>query len=142
MFYVDADKCQGCGACVPACPAGAISLLGSVASVDAGRCNGCGRCLEVCPQQAIIAVEAPVPAVRVEIPPSAVAAPSPSLASRALAGLAPRLLEMGFWLLDNWLERRLGQPPAPIGVPQRPIEPSHVPGQMGRQRRQRRRGLF
>ncbi len=44
--------CLGCGACLDACFAGAIQLVGHKAVVDKA-CRGCGRCVEVCPQGAI-----------------------------------------------------------------------------------------
>lgn len=45
----DRKKCVGCGACVPVCPRGAISLEGGKAQVDRTLCQGCGSCVEVCP---------------------------------------------------------------------------------------------
>ncbi len=41
------DGCTGCGACVDACPFGAITLDGK-AAVDAARCMGCGVCVRRC----------------------------------------------------------------------------------------------
>lgn len=43
-----AEHCSGCGKCVPACPAGALSLAEGLVQVDRARCDGCGRCVEVC----------------------------------------------------------------------------------------------
>ena len=53
--------CLGCGACVSACPARALSLVdlendGLRPMRDSGRCEQCGKCLEVCPG---IAIDAP-----------------------------------------------------------------------------------
>jgi uncharacterized Fe-S center protein len=46
-------KCQGCGTCVPVCPAGALSLPGDKVAVDRDRCIGCGECMTVCPEGAL-----------------------------------------------------------------------------------------
>lgn len=43
-----ADHCSGCGKCLEACPAGALSLEGGLVRVDRGRCDGCGKCVPVC----------------------------------------------------------------------------------------------
>jgi len=59
MFYVDGDKCTGCGVCVSLCPQGAISLQDGVAVIDQVLCRKCGDCVEVCPDNAIRA-RAPV----------------------------------------------------------------------------------
>jgi aryl-alcohol dehydrogenase-like predicted oxidoreductase/NAD-dependent dihydropyrimidine dehydrogenase PreA subunit len=45
--------CGGCGACVRACPAGALSLMEGRAAVDPGRCLLCGYCGAVCRDLAI-----------------------------------------------------------------------------------------
>jgi NADH-quinone oxidoreductase subunit F len=49
-YYIDADKCQGCGICARACPAEAIKGGKRLVHViDQSRCIKCGGCLEVCP---------------------------------------------------------------------------------------------
>jgi len=53
MFYIDTEKCSGCGACLEVCPQGAISLRGDKAQIDNRRCIECGMCLPVCPTFAI-----------------------------------------------------------------------------------------
>lgn len=45
-------SCIRCGACVAACPAGALSLNGRV-HVDPGRCTACGLCADCCPAAAM-----------------------------------------------------------------------------------------
>lgn len=42
-------KCVGCGACVAACPNGAIALAEGRAAVDRSVCQSCGNCVAVCP---------------------------------------------------------------------------------------------
>lgn len=50
---VDMDLCTGCGACVEACPAGAISIQDGKARVDVAGCLECGVCQDECPTEAI-----------------------------------------------------------------------------------------
>ena len=47
MFW--ADRCVGCGACVAACPNGAISISRGASRTDRTRCTACGACVDVCP---------------------------------------------------------------------------------------------
>ncbi len=49
---VDTEKCEGCGACLPGCPYGAITMTGGVAVIGEA-CNLCGACLELCPTGAL-----------------------------------------------------------------------------------------
>ncbi|MFZ5368377.1 MAG: YjjW family glycine radical enzyme activase [Spirochaetota bacterium] len=41
--------CIHCGLCVPACPAGALSVYEGKVFWDSERCTDCGTCLQVCP---------------------------------------------------------------------------------------------
>ena len=45
----DHSRCRGCGACVSACPEGAIRLVESLAITDRSLCRACGACLSCCP---------------------------------------------------------------------------------------------
>jgi len=47
------DTCVGCGACVPACPFGAISMEADIACIG-DACTLCGACESSCPFGAII----------------------------------------------------------------------------------------
>ena len=50
---LDAARCDGNGACVTACPTGAIRLDPATWSLDAGACIFCGACARACEPQAI-----------------------------------------------------------------------------------------
>ncbi|HVO84665.1 MAG TPA: 4Fe-4S binding protein, partial [Syntrophobacteria bacterium] len=49
---IDKEKCVACGACVDACPQGAITVAEEIAQVD-DRCNLCGLCVDACTYEAI-----------------------------------------------------------------------------------------
>ena len=52
-FTIDQEKCTQCGACVRACPVGAISQNGNVL-IDQEKCITCGECRAVCNFNAVI----------------------------------------------------------------------------------------
>ncbi|MCQ2069509.1 MAG: 4Fe-4S binding protein [archaeon] len=52
MVKIVADNCVACGACVDACPQGAIAVE-DIAVIDEGKCVDCGACIDECPSEAI-----------------------------------------------------------------------------------------
>ncbi len=58
IVRIDEEKCNGCGACVPACAEGAIQIVdGKAKLISEQYCDGLGACLGECPQGAIIIEE-------------------------------------------------------------------------------------
>ena len=54
IIHIDAEKCDGCGMCVPSCAEGAIQIVDGKAQLLADRfCDGLGACLGECPQGAL-----------------------------------------------------------------------------------------
>lgn len=54
IITIDQDKCNGCGACVPNCPEGALLIINKKARVVSDLlCDGLGACIGYCPQGAI-----------------------------------------------------------------------------------------
>jgi NAD-dependent dihydropyrimidine dehydrogenase PreA subunit len=161
MVHVDTERCSGCGACVAACPSGAIRLVesetGSQAEVDQGKCRDCEVCLEACPEQAIISQVEPAiegELVQVEAKPLSVQAQPRQVRPVRLAPNAVALLgaatafagreilpRVAAALLNAW-DRRAGRltssPSDSISIrpTQRPT--ANLLGRGGRQRGRRR----
>lgn len=58
VVRIDEEKCNGCGACLPACAEGALQIVDGKARLVADRlCDGLGACLGVCPQGALLIEE-------------------------------------------------------------------------------------
>ncbi len=60
---VNKELCQGCGACVEACPNAAIHLRDGIAFIDRSKCSFCQSCMDVCPTGALEVNRATQPAV-------------------------------------------------------------------------------
>jgi len=58
IVFIDEEKCNGCGLCIPNCAEGAIKLInGKAKLVDDRSCDGLGACLGHCPQDAITIIK-------------------------------------------------------------------------------------
>jgi NAD-dependent dihydropyrimidine dehydrogenase PreA subunit len=58
IVQIDAEKCNGCGLCVPSCAEGAITIINGKAVLAADNlCDGLGACLGECPMDAIRVIE-------------------------------------------------------------------------------------
>ncbi len=53
LLKVSAELCVGCGACVPTCPFGALSMGDAIVDCNGDLCTGCGACIPVCPVNAL-----------------------------------------------------------------------------------------
>jgi Fe-S-cluster-containing hydrogenase component 2 len=52
-FWVEADKCSGCGDCLVVCPVNAITIEDGKSHIDPDACINCGLCQGVCTYDAI-----------------------------------------------------------------------------------------
>ena len=158
VVWIDVERCTGCGACVKACPVGAITLTDGKAHVDEKTCTGCGACLSVCPEEAIkpivegelVQAEKPesrlpdrspsrAPAVQRSRPLVEAAAPALAVAG---AGLLAKLTRAMARAVGNWLTHSLERTGA---VNNRSSQAPQQPGVgrsngRGRRTRHRRRG--
>jgi len=58
IVSIDEEKCNGCGACIPACAEGALQIIdGKAKLISEKYCDGLGACLGECPQGAITVEE-------------------------------------------------------------------------------------
>jgi len=57
--WVDAYRCNGCGACVRACPPGIIGLVKGKAAILLDLCQQCGECFEACPVESALLFKLP-----------------------------------------------------------------------------------
>jgi NAD-dependent dihydropyrimidine dehydrogenase PreA subunit len=144
MIFIDEDRCSACGACLEACPEGAIVLRDSAAAIERHLCTGCADCLAACPQAAIYEVmDAPVPVAAASVPAepgqqtvgrweSALTQVRPVVAS-AFAAAAPLALDVLSGLARRWVDER--------SLARRDGDWSG-PGPGGRRRRRRSRGRW
>ena len=58
IIEIDESKCNGCGACIPNCPEGALQVIdGKARLISDLFCDGLGACIGECPTGAIHVVE-------------------------------------------------------------------------------------
>jgi ferredoxin len=58
IIKINEKKCNGCGACIPNCPEGAIQIIdGKARLISDIFCDGLGACIGHCPQNAITTEE-------------------------------------------------------------------------------------
>ena len=63
IIEINAEKCNGCGACARACHEGAIDIIdGKARLTRENYCDGLGDCLPECPMDAITFIEREAPA--------------------------------------------------------------------------------
>jgi Fe-S-cluster-containing hydrogenase component 2 len=145
-MIVDQKLCTGCGACVDACPNGAILMEGGKAFINLEECTSCQICIERCPTGAIQLLETVSPEI-VERPitekvlhPQADMEYSPKQSNwgvvlLSLVGqqLLPRMADV----LMAYLERKVSTP-----TQERAMMTINPVGSRPLQRRRQRRGRF
>jgi ferredoxin len=62
IIVIDEERCDGCEACIPSCPEGALQIVDTPGGpkarlVKESFCDGLGACLGECPQDALSVVE-------------------------------------------------------------------------------------
>jgi ferredoxin len=58
IIKINEEKCNGCGACIPDCPEGALQVIdGKARLVSDLFCDGLGACIKACPQDAMTVEE-------------------------------------------------------------------------------------
>ena len=109
---VEVDRCMGCGACVEACPRGAITLVEGVANIDQTLCERCEACVKACPEDAIIPwVEGEVVVYEEEKPVPAERPPTLArTAGTAIAAVGAGLILRGVDALSQGLAQWLARP--------------------------------
>jgi NADH-quinone oxidoreductase subunit F len=68
-FYIQPDRCQGCGSCLRACPT--VAITGEkrmVHIIDQKKCVKCGTCLDVCPPRFRAVKKTPGDKERITVP--------------------------------------------------------------------------